>query len=260
MRIVPWSVFVASLWIAAAPAFAAAGSGSPAAGREGSLVGEITGDESEIEEVEVLEFEAPLTGSRLFLSPPAHPAALNPLPLQRQALPRPVQAEESDPSVAQVRQAAIRYAEVDPAKISGWRRRAALSGWMPRVTLNLDRDSNRTVASATASGKTAFFVGPDDRSAGFGVDFSWALSELIWNPDQVSIDTRSRLMVQLRRDIVDEVTRLYFERKRLASEFAANPAGDERLLSERRLRLEELEAQIDGLTGGEFSKMRQQHN
>ena len=44
---------------------------------------------------------------------------------------------------------------------------------------------------------------------------------MIFSTEQTSIDVRSRLMVQLRDDILDEVTRLYFERRRLQLELAS---------------------------------------
>ncbi len=158
------------------------------------------------------------------------------------------------PAIQQVQQAAICYAEVGPEKIRGWRTRALLSGWLPKVSFSVDKDRNRTIASASSAGKTSFFVGPEDESLGVGVDFAWELGDLIWNPDQVSIDTRSRLMVQLRQDILEEVTRLYYERKRLMAEFSGHPTGDSVLSAERRLRIEEVEAQLDALTNGYFSK------
>ena len=61
-------------------------------------------------------------------------------------------------------------------------------------------------------------------------------------------------MVQLREDLLNSVTRLYFERRRLQMEFASEKNMTEKQLIEKELRLEELTASIDALTGGEFSK------
>ena len=158
------------------------------------------------------------------------------------------------PTIQEVHQAAIRYAEVMPGKIRGWRTGAMWRNWLPKFTVGLDRSRNQTIASATSSGKTTFSVGPEDESYKVGFGFTWDFANLVWNPDQISIDTRSRLMVQLRQDILEEVTRLYFERKRLLAEFQGNPTADPVLLHERRLRVEESTAQLDALTGGWFSK------
>ena len=60
-------------------------------------------------------------------------------------------------------------------------------------------------------------------------------------------------MVQLRNDIVDEVTRTYFERRRLQISLLIDPPSDQPKTLEKELRLQELTALIDGLTGGYFS-------
>ena len=61
-------------------------------------------------------------------------------------------------------------------------------------------------------------------------------------------------MVQLRNDVLDEVTKLYFERRRLQVELYNNPAQDEKEKLLKRFRLEELTANIDGLTGGYLTR------
>ena len=86
---------------------------------------------------------------------------------------------------------------------------------------------------------------------------SWDLGDLIWNPDQTSIDSRSKLMVELRDDILDQITRLYFERRRLQMELMTPPAEPQSKL-DKEMRVEELTALIDALTGGEFSGLLQQ--
>lgn len=176
------------------------------------------------------------------------------LPLEP-AVPRvfpPVALQE--PLIQEVQQAAIRYAEVMPEKIQGWRAGAVWRNWFPKFTLSLDQDKDTTIASSTSAGKTSFSVGPEDKSVSLGFNFTWDFANFVWNPDQTSIDVRSRLMVQLRQDVLEEVTRLYFERRRLLSEFQRNPAADELLQAERSLRVEELTAQLDALTGSWFSK------
>lgn len=157
------------------------------------------------------------------------------------------------PSIRDVQEAAIRYADVSAGKISRWKQAAFYRHWLPRIGVSLDRDKDRTIASSSAKGETQFFVGPEDESVQVGFDLSWNLADLIWNPDLISIDTRSRLMVQLRQDILDEVTHLYFQRQRFLSEFEALPSDDPTLLSERMLRVKEVEARLDALTGGYFT-------
>ncbi len=159
-----------------------------------------------------------------------------------------------EPTIAQVQDAAIRYAEVHPDKIKHWRRQAVLQALLPSVDFGLDRDASQNVQIDEGSFPNFQVLETNDRDTGFDVSVNWDLGELIWNDDQTSIDTRSKLMVQLRDDIVDEVTRAYFERRRIQVRLITSPPGDQDKLLEHELRLQELTALIDGLTGGYFSQ------
>ena len=61
-------------------------------------------------------------------------------------------------------------------------------------------------------------------------------------------------MIVLRNDILDEVNKLYFERRRVKIELAYLPAQESRKIEDKKLRLEELAASLDALTGGFFSR------
>jgi len=61
-------------------------------------------------------------------------------------------------------------------------------------------------------------------------------------------------MVQLRDDILDEVTKLYFERLRVKMELDNLSIEDRKKRWEKELRLKELTASIDAMTAGFFSQ------
>lgn len=61
-------------------------------------------------------------------------------------------------------------------------------------------------------------------------------------------------MVELRDDILDEVTKLYFERLRIKMELDNLSIEERKKRFEKELKLQELTALLDGLTGGYFSK------
>ena len=65
-------------------------------------------------------------------------------------------------------------------------------------------------------------------------------------------------MVELRDDILDEVTKLYFERLRVKIELDELPIEDRNKRAAKSLRLDELTASIDSLTGGYFSRELEQ--
>jgi len=61
-------------------------------------------------------------------------------------------------------------------------------------------------------------------------------------------------MVELRDDILDEVTKIYFERLRVKMELAYLSIEDRKRRFEKEIRIQELTASLDGLTGGYFSQ------
>ncbi|MBU0759557.1 MAG: hypothetical protein KKA34_04260 [Candidatus Omnitrophica bacterium] len=157
-----------------------------------------------------------------------------------------------EPSIRDVQEAAIDYAEVHPDKIKKWREDARRKALLPDVSLGLDRYV--TDLYHWDAGQNPDVLQTGDDVITWDVTMSWDLGDLIWSTDQTSIDTRSRLMVQLRDDILDEVTRTYFERRRLLIEKHFSPPSTAREKIEKRLRIDELTADLDAMTGGQFSK------
>ncbi len=157
-----------------------------------------------------------------------------------------------DPSIRQVYQMAIAYAEVSPRKISDWRRAAKNKAWLPTLSVRLDRATTDLFHWDTGANPDALLKGREHFD--WDVSLSWNMGELIWNNDQTSIDSRSKLMVELRGDVLDQVTRIYFERRRLQSELGAPADTLSQQYRDNQMRIEELTALLDGFTGGEFSK------
>ena len=160
----------------------------------------------------------------------------------------------NEPTIAQVQTAAIRYAEVHPDKIRKWRQHAALKALLPSVDLGWDRKRSMDTSIDEGTFPKFQLIETEDRNAGLDLSVTWRLGDLIWNSDQTSIDVRSKLMVQLRDDIINEVTRTYFERRRLQVALLTQPPTEQQALLEKELRLQELTALIDGLTGGYLSQ------
>lgn len=164
-----------------------------------------------------------------------------------------------EPSIEEIRQAAIEYAEVQPEKINKWSKAAARKALLP--DLRVAYDDAEDWQSSTYFYKDTYeeqYLRDDDitegNDRGWSVSLTWELGDLIWNSAQTSIDVRSRLMVQLRDDILNEVTRLYFERSRLQVKMETKFPGELNGRIDTELRLQELTAGIDALTGSYLSK------
>lgn len=169
----------------------------------------------------------------------------------------PVYSEEcaNEPSIQELQREAIQYAEVSPDKISDWRSRAARKAWLPNVSVGVDRNTTDLWhwegGSTTKVDDDILRKGND--TIDWDVSLTWDLGDLIYNDDQTSIDSRSKLTVQLRNDILEELNSAYFERKRLNGQLNTITEKSSAAYAEKALKIEELTAKIDGLTGGYLS-------
>jgi photosystem II stability/assembly factor-like uncharacterized protein len=161
-----------------------------------------------------------------------------------------------EPSIQATQQAAIRYANVSNEKIAHWQRQSRLKSLVPNLSAGIDKSvgNNIDLDRGSTSDPDHFINGPADKDWGWDVSVNWDLSELIWSSSQTSIDSREKLMVELRDDILTEVTRLYFERRKLLVDFKFFPPPDEKERLTLMLQIDELTANIDALTGGWFSQ------
>jgi photosystem II stability/assembly factor-like uncharacterized protein len=165
---------------------------------------------------------------------------------------RIMESFKDEPGINEVQKAAIEYAEVHPDKIREWRSAAGKKALLPDVSVGIDRYVTDYWHWDSGTNPDTLQKGRD--AVCWDVTMTWDMGEFIWNSDQTSIDTRSKLMVELRDDILNEITRVYFERRRLQIEMFVSPAGDLKLSLEKELRLQELTADIDALTGNYFSE------
>ncbi|UCG35555.1 MAG: hypothetical protein JSW17_01795 [Candidatus Omnitrophota bacterium] len=162
-------------------------------------------------------------------------------------------ALKDEPTITEVQQIAMRYNEVHPDKIRKWRNGLRLRALLPEVSLDYDK----TITTALGATYDYAKVGPRD----WGVSLKWDAADLIWDTHQDDVDTRSRLNTQLRLDILNEINRVYFERARLKLELISSADSlSETEACQKRLRLQELTAILDGYTGGYFSRKAKENS
>lgn len=159
-----------------------------------------------------------------------------------------------EPSIKEVQRKAIWYAEVNREKIEQWRKDSKKKALWPNLSLSIS-DRRDTTQEIYTSATTSYAVdGPDDDTRTWSASLSWDLADYVYSSDQTSIDSRSRLMVQLREDVLDEVTRIYFERRRNQLELWMKKEKSQEQKINQWIRIEELTAYLDGFTGGWFSQ------
>ncbi len=157
----------------------------------------------------------------------------------------------AEPSIAEVHRMAINYANVNPDQIKLWHKESRAKALLPTFSVGLNRSATELFHWDSGSNPDTLLHGRDYLD--WSTSLSWNFSDLVWSSDHTTIDSRSKLMSELRTDILDQITRLYFERRRVQVELTTRDL-DENAYMDKQMRLEELTALIDGFTGGEFSR------
>jgi len=172
---------------------------------------------------------------------------------------RPVPA--GDPPVQAVQRVALRYLALEPERLRALRRGAARRGWLPELEISggwqRGRDWGEDHDEAFTSGALRRLRDHDrghDEDFDVGVSLSWELGDVAFADESIDVSREARLVAQLRDDVLDEITQLYFERQRVLARLAA-PGGAPADASPTALRLRaaELASGLDAWTGGWFS-------
>ena len=162
---------------------------------------------------------------------------------------------DHEPNVRSVQRRAMTYAHAEPAKVASWRQRARLSSLLPevRVAVDYDTDSDDTRTFTSSTSEPRQVVGADEK-VGYELRATWDLNEAVFNRSEIAL-RRAVVNASRQRDsLVSEVTKIYFSRRRAQVDLllAEDISAKERVKQE--LRIAELTAYLDGLTGGWFSK------
>jgi hypothetical protein len=114
----------------------------------------------------------------------------------------------------------------------------------------------RDYDQAFLSGATRDLVDQErdqERDLALGLTLSWDFGDAAFHPEEIDVSRESRAVIELRDDVLDEITQLYFERRRTLRQIAALDADspEAALLQQRAA---ELAAGLDAWTGGWFSR------
>ncbi|HLK92212.1 MAG TPA: hypothetical protein VKZ18_20125 [Polyangia bacterium] len=164
-----------------------------------------------------------------------------------------------DPPVAALRAAATALVLAEPERAHSLVARARFAGWLPELRLLVDRRFARTesVDLGTPTDSTALApVGIDSNNdVRYQARATWDLSRIVYNPDELAAQSQALRTADTRREIESLVIRLYFERRRLKAESVAADDLDMLPGTRRELRIAEIEAELDALTGGAFTRL-----
>jgi hypothetical protein len=166
---------------------------------------------------------------------------------------------ESEPTVRAVQQMVLDYSKTDPRFVDAWLSASHAAAWLPEFqakfgySTGTDQGYDYITDPVNPTGVIRQ-QSDDGANVDYDVDLSakWRLDELIMSSNRIRVISETQDIVKLRDKVLDEVTRVYFDRRRLQVEMLLNP-GDLKTQLKNELRLQELTAQLDAYTGGRFS-------
>ncbi len=161
-----------------------------------------------------------------------------------------------EPTAREVHKHVIQYADVSNGKIKRWQTGSRLAALLPNLSFSksFSRSASIDIDRGGTNDPDRYIIGPADSSKSGYRTLSWDFGDMIYSSDQTSIDSREKLMVELRHDLLSEATRIYYERRRLQIDLLFTPPASEQEHLEDLLRMDELTTLLDGMTDGFFSK------
>jgi hypothetical protein len=172
---------------------------------------------------------------------------------------------KEEPTIGQVQQWANEYAGTHPSSVDKWLKASKKFATLPELKLEYrfrdgwDRDFEYYPADGVIDtvDEAVYDVLDDagrDQDQYFIVRATWDLDKLMMSSERIRVLNEAQDVVKLRDKVLSEVTRLYFERRRIQvdSLLASGSSLEKRLKKELQLR--ELTAGIDALSGGAFSR------
>ncbi|MFW5879033.1 MAG: ComEA family DNA-binding protein [Myxococcota bacterium] len=167
---------------------------------------------------------------------------------------RVMERYHDEPSVQAVQERAMRYAEIHPELIEAWRSRSSYAAILPQLRATYRRNLEEDTRLIEQPGSADRWQRDWDDDNQVTTVARWDLDELIFNTNELRVSSEAVRLVRLREGVLNQVTKLYFERRRLQIERDLSSTMDVAAAVRREMRLHELTAQIDALTGGWFSE------
>jgi len=159
-----------------------------------------------------------------------------------------------EPSVREVQEAALGYVRAHPDIIDSWRARARTNALLPELRARFDYDINDDLSTRRDADTGSTETKQDDKAYQFEFRATWDLDRLVFEPQELATTREAVRLANLRDRVLDEVTRRYYERRRLQVDMELSPPTDVGDAVRKELRVQELTADIDSLTGGWFGR------
>jgi hypothetical protein len=175
------------------------------------------------------------------------PAAARPT---RAEISKALRAYSHEPGIDRVVQIALDTAANDPQRARDLASRARNAGWVPTFRLALRRGLTRDLSESQTLDADRTSLSTDDDLV-VEASLTFDLHRLVFDRNEVALAREERELERDRAELVRTVIHLYYERRRLQLERDLSRTSD----VQREIRIDELEALLNGFTDGAFRRM-----
>lgn len=175
--------------------------------------------------------------------------------------------EDIEPTVIEVQKQALKFAALPTdSDYKRYRMQARLRNLAPRVGFDINTTGTNTNYFQFENGISANTSLSNDYNAGNTKRFqhdgklykqlsvTWDTNQLIYDEVIWRILNQARLTANIKENLLDDVTKIYYQRKRLQLDTLLSPPQETQEKLEKQLQIAELTGQLDSRTGGWFSK------
>ena len=167
---------------------------------------------------------------------------------------------DGEPTVQAVHRAALEYAALHPEIFKSMRRRSRAQAALPQLTVRVTSDLDQEDRALTRFDETNSMI-PQNISATetngndlqLYAEARWKLNESVFNFQETAVMRENRYSAKERQKLLQTVTQVYFERKRALIKMKPSKPGSE-AEALAMLKIAQIEAELDALTGGWFTK------
>lgn len=172
---------------------------------------------------------------------------------EKRLLEEALKSLSQEPTLAQLEKAALKLADADMESVKRWKRALNASAALPVVKITAEHDMERDESLDRYQDEPDRWGADTDKDLGFQVSAQWYLNELIFNPDEVRVYGAIANRAQRRETLLMVLVGYYFERRRLQLKQILAPPTELQEIIKLELKIEQLGASIDALTGGLLS-------
>ena len=186
----------------------------------------------------------------------------------------------NEPKIQDLHKVALEFTGIPSGKnFQSYRRQARLRNILPEFETSANKgiqnyisiessgkDSYASSNSSISSSQDRVNIDRDDNQVNTGMKLSWNLGNLIYDPEINDINTSARVTANIRENILNEITQIYFTRRELLYrilntilESNEDEITNSEIYYQDQIKLEEYTAQLDARTDSWFST-KLEHN